>query len=259
MTTPNDEPQSLMSAPVTTASKDYSALYLPGAIILAGALIAAGLFMGLSKTGGSTPQAGAQPAQRAVDIKDVKIAGEPFIGKENAPLTMAYWFDYQCPFCKAVDVGGIPQIKVGPSMPTLIKNYVDTGKLKIVFKDFVFLGQDSITASEYKRAVWELYPDKFYTWHEAMFKAQDEEGDKGFGNETTILSLISKIPGMDANKLKALVAQKKAEYDAASQADTQEGQGFGIQGTPGFIIGKKSIDGAVPLAQFTAAIDSQLK
>ena len=255
MPTPN-EPQSLLSAPITGA-KDYSALYLPGAIIIAGALVAAGLFLGLSK-GGGTQAAGGQPAQKAVNIKDVKIAGEPFIGKENAPLTMAYWFDYQCPFCKAVDVGGIPQIKVGPSMPTLIKNYVETGKLKIVFKDFVFLGQDSITAAEYKRAVWELYPDKFYVWHEAMFKAQDEEGDKGFGNEASIVALIGKLPGFDANKVKALVAQKKTQYDAELQADTQEGQGFGIQGTPGFIIGKKSIDGAVPLSQFTAAIDSQL-
>ena len=48
-------------------------------------------------------------------------------------------------------------------------------------------------------------------------------------------------------------------YDAAMQADQQEGAKFGIQGTPGFIIGTQSIDGAVPLAQFTEAIDTQLK
>ena len=255
MPPPNEE-QNNVSAPVTsqTAAKDYSALYMPGAIILAGAMIAVGLFFGLSHGGAQT----GQPAPKKVDVKDVKTANEPFIGKADAPLTMAYWSDYQCPFCKAVEVGGVPQIPVEPSIPLLIKDYVDTGKLKIVFKDFVFLGQDSITAAEYEHAVWEMAPDKFYAWRDAMFKAQDSEGDQGFGDEPSILALIRKIPGLDANKLKALVAQKKAEYDADMQANTAEGQSFGIQGTPGFIIGKKSIDGAVSPEQFKDAIESQL-
>lgn len=59
--------------------------------------------------------------------------------------------------------------------------------------------------------------------------------------------------------MKALVAQKKAQYDAEIQAETAEGQKFGIQGTPGFIIGTKAIDGAQPLSSFTTAIDAQLK
>lgn len=259
---PTNESQNAgASAPVTTApaaKADRSALYLPIAIIVAGAMIAVGLFFGLSRNAPAAAANG-QPAPKQVNIKDVKIAGEPFIGKADAPLTMAYWSDYQCPFCKAVEVGGIPQIKIDPSIPALIKDYVNTGKLKIVFKDFVFLGQDSITAAEYEHAIWETYPDKFYTWREAMYKAQDDEGDQGFGDEASILALIRKIPGLDANKLKSLVAQKKAVYDAAIQADTEEGQKFGIQGTPGFIIGTKSIDGAVSFAQFKAAIDSQLK
>lgn len=237
--------------------KDYSALYLPGAIILAGAIIAIGLFFGLAGT--KSAATGTPPAKQAVNVKDVNITNEPFIGKADAPLTMAYWSDYQCPFCKAVEVGGVPQIPIDPSLPILIKDYVDQGKLKIVFKDFVFLGEDSKTAAEYEHAIWELYPDKFYTWREAMFKAQDAEGDQGFGDAASIDALIKKLPGFDDAKVKALVAQKKSQYDAEFQADTQEGSKFGIQGTPGFVIGTQSIDGAVPPEQFKAAIDSQLK
>jgi protein-disulfide isomerase len=237
--------------------KDYSALYLPVAIILAGAIIAIGLFFGLSGKSAST--AAAQPAKQAVDVKDVNLTDEPFIGKADAPLTMAYWSDYQCPYCKAVEVGGVPQIPLDASIPTLIKNYVDTGKLKIVFKDFAFLGKDSITDAEYARAIWTLYPDKFYTWRDAMFKAQDQEGDQGFGNAASVDALIKTIPGLNDVAIKANVATNKAKYDAAIQADTAEGAKFGVQGTPGFVIGKQSIDGAVPLSQFTAAIDSQLK
>lgn len=253
---PNETPgASTPPAQAMSQKKDYSALYMPVAIIVAGLSISIGLFFGLSSRSPAT--AGDTPQPRDVNVKDVKIDGAPFIGKENAPLTMAYWYDYQCPYCKAVDTGGIPQIPIEPAMPVLIKDYVDTGKLKIVFKDYAFLGPDSLAAAEYKHAVWEMYPDKFYQWHEAMFEAQDEEHG-GFGNEASILELIKKIPGMDANKLKALVAQKKAQYDAAIQADQQEGVKFGIQGTPGFIIGTQTIDGAVAPAQFKAAIDSQL-
>lgn len=240
-----------------TPTKDYSSLYLPGAIVLAGALVAVGLFFGLTRTGNGIA-AGGQPVQKEVNVKDVKLEGAPFIGKADAPLTMAFWSDFQCPFCKAVEIGGVQGIPTAPSIPDIIAKYVETGKLRIVFKNFVFLGEDSITAAEYDKAVWELYPAKYYAWRTEMYKSQDEEGDQGFGDPASIDALNKKV-GLDAAKVKALVAQKKAAYDAEIQAETAEGQKFGIQGTPGFIIGTKAIDGAQPLSAFTAAIDAQLK
>lgn len=230
-------------------------LAVPISIVVAGALIAGAIYLSNTRNAGA-PQVVQQPK---VNIKDVKIAGEPFIGDVNAPVTMAYWADYQCPFCKAVEVGGVPQIPTPSAIPLLIKNYVDTGKLKIVFKDFPFLGNDSTTAALYEHAVWELYPDKFYSWRSAMFKAQDEEGDQGFGNEASILKLIAKIQGLDANRLKALVAEKKDIYSKAIDADREEGSKFGVKGTPGFIIGTKFIAGADQLSTFTSAIEALLK
>ncbi len=234
-------------------------LAVPIAIVIAGALIAGAVYFASIGRGPSTgiPAAGAQPS---VDIKDVKITAEdPFIGNANAPVTIAYWSDYQCPFCKAFEVGGVPQIPVPAAMPTIIKDYVDTGKVKIVFKDYSFLGNDSTTAALYEHAVWDLYPAKFYAWREAMFKAQDEEGDKGFGNEDSILKLTATISGIDAARVKAQVAAKKDAYTQSMNDDRQEGASFGVQGTPGFIIGKQLIAGAQPLASFTAAIDAELK
>jgi len=226
---------------------------IPLAIIAAGALVAGAVYF--SNSGGSAPR-GEQPP--SVDVRDVKIqADDPILGEANAPVTLAYWFDYQCPFCKAVDVGGVPQIPIEPALPTLVKDYVETGKLKIVFKDYAFLGEDSTTAALYKHAVWELYPDKFYKWHEAMFEAQDEEHG-GFGNEESILTLIRKISGLDANSLKAKVAEKRDEYLALIDEDRAEGASFGIQGTPGFITGTVLIPGAEQLSTFKSAIDAQL-
>ncbi|MDB5238629.1 MAG: protein-disulfide isomerase [Candidatus Kaiserbacteria bacterium] len=243
----------------TTAPFDYSKLFVPAAIVIAGIIIGIFAMIGLSKfapaTAGGT---GTQPTV-AVNINDVKTDGDPFIGNANAPVTIAYWSDYQCPFCKAVEVGGVNGINIGASMPTLIKDYVNTGKLKIVFKDYPFLGNDSTTAALYEHAIWKLYPSKFYQWREAMFKAQDAEGDTGFGNASTIDTLIKTIAGLDDAKIKADVAANTAEYQKQIDADRAEGTAFGITGTPGFITGTTLIPGAAELATFTAAIDAQLK
>lgn len=245
----------------STARKDNSALYMPLAIVLAGALIGAGLMFGL-RGGGTTNTAGAPAAagQTAVNIKDVKTANEPYIGKADAPVTIAFWSDYQCPFCKAFETGGVPQIPTAAALPDIIKTYVDTGKVKIVFKDFAFLGNDSVDAAEYGRAIWHLYPDQYFAWRTAMYKAQDAEGDQGFGKASTIDTLIkAQFPSMSVASVQADVAKNKAAYDAEIQADQQEGQSFGINGTPGFITGTSHIDGAQSFAAFQAVIDPQLK
>ena len=240
--------------------RDNSKLFVPAAIVIGAAIIGICLIIGLSHgTAGSGQAAGAATAA-AVNIKDVKTAGDPYIGSANAPVVMAYWSDYQCPFCKAFEVGGVQGITQPAVMPTLIKNYVDKGKLQIVFKDFPFLGNDSTTGAEYEHAIWELYPTQFYAWRTAMFTAQDAEGDKGFGNATTIDQLItSKFPQMDDAKIKAAITANKAKYDAAIDADKTEGGAMGVSGTPGFITGTTFIGGFDALSAFTAAIDAQLK
>ncbi|MBI4093725.1 thioredoxin domain-containing protein [Candidatus Kaiserbacteria bacterium] len=226
---------------------------VPISIVAAGALIAGAVYF----SGGSASGGSSQGGQASVNVKDVKIqADDPVLGDTKAPVTLAYWFDYQCPFCKAVDVGH-EQIPIQPSLPTLVKDYVETGKLKIVFKDYAFLGPDSETAALYKHAVWELYPDKFYEWHEAMFHAQDEENG-GFGNEESILKLVRGISGLDADALKAKVAEKREAYLKLIEEDRNEGTKFGIQGTPGIITGKTLIPGADSPETFKAAIDAQL-
>ena len=178
-----------------------------------------------------TQAAGGQPPAVAVDVEDVKIDdNDPYIGDKNAPVTLVVWEDYQCPFCKAVEVGH-DQIQVVPAMPELVRDYVKTGKLRIVFKDYAFLGDDSKIAAVYDNAVWKLYPEKYYEWREAMYKAQDEE-HAGFGTEATILALIKKIPGMDSAKLKADVTANVEAYTKEADEDRAEGASFGITGTP---------------------------
>lgn len=222
----------------------------PIAVVLGAVIIALVL---LFNHGGQAVQKAATNGQQgaiAVDVKNLKTDGEPYIGNANAPVTMGFFFDYQCPFCKQ-DVQTV--------LSQLYTNYVQTGKLRIVFKDFQFLGNDSTTGAEYGRAVWATYPSQYYTWYLAMFNAQDEEGDKGFGNLASIATLTKTIPGIDEAKVEADLTKNKAKYDAAISADRAEGSSYGIQGTPSVLTGTTLLQGAQTYAAVSALVDAQLK
>lgn len=243
----------------TASAPKFSArdLLSPLAIVIAGAMIAGAIVWSsrspapepssLQSTAAAAP-APAQPAPPIADIAKINLEGEPFIGDVKAPVVMAYWFDYQCPYCKQEEQ------KVFPS---LIKDYVDTGKVRIVFKDLPILGPDSETAAIAARAVWEVAPDKFRQWHQAMFDKQDQE-NAGWGNEGDIMALTKTIPGIDAAKVEALAASRSADYNNAIGADGAEGNAQGVGGTPSFLIGKQMIVGAQPYQSLKSAIDAIL-
>jgi protein-disulfide isomerase len=221
--------------------------FLPVSVLLAGLFI-----------GGAVIWNGMHPSVSGAPQKNVATDGVPFIGKEDAPVTIAVWTDYQCPYCKAVEVGGIPQIPMDPAIPEIVRDYVNTGKAKIVFFDFPFLGQDSIDGARYGHAIWKLYPDRYFAWRTAMYEAQDDEGDVGFGDPASIDALNATIPGIDAAKVAADVAANRDAYDALIAAQRAEGQKFGISATPSFIIGAELMQGAAEYAKFKLAIDTAL-
>ncbi len=223
--------------------------YLTPIAIVVGAVIIA-IAYAYGHGASTNTDTGAQPPAATVDIKDVETSGDPYIGDPNAPVTIAFWFDYQCPFCKQFDETVISQLDTA---------YVQTGKLRIVFKDFQFLGQDSLTAAEFARAMWELYPDKFYTWYQAMFAAQDDEGDQGFGDLATIVTVTkAQVPGVDTDKVTALMTSKKSAYDAAISEDRDEGASFGVNGTPAMIVGTSLLAGAQDYQTVAGLIDAEL-
>jgi protein-disulfide isomerase len=236
----------------------FQANAIPVSIIIAGLLIGSAVVLN-NRTGGikSAGDSAAPVAQdsgkptgpvKDANINEIKTAGNPFIGNPNAPVVIAYWYDYQCPFCKQVETNVFPQ---------LLKDYVNTGKAKIVFKGYPVLGQDSYSAALAERGIWTAYPDIFFKWHEQMFAKQDDE-NKGWGNRQDILALAKSL-GMDTDKLDKLVVANSAENQKALQADLEEGQAYGVTGTPSFMMGKKLIVGSVPYEQIKAAVEEVLK
>lgn len=213
----------------------------PIAVVLGAIIIAFAVAFG---RGGEAPT----PNTGVVDIDQVKTEVSPSVGEKDAPVVIAVWFDYQCPFCKRFDLDALKQV---------YDEYVTAGKVRIVYKDFQFLGPDSTTAGLFARAVWDAHPDKFYEWITAVMTAQDEEHG-GFGDLESIKTLSATIPGIDVDRVVKLIEENKAEYEAAMAADRTEGQSFGINGTPATMIGTQVLSGAQPYAALKAAIDAEL-
>jgi protein-disulfide isomerase len=234
-------------------------LLTPLAVIIAGIMITGAILWSNKQfLDAVRPVPGAQPSisesstgapsAPAADAAKVSQKDTPFIGNAKAPVVMAYWYDYQCPYCRDNEV------KV---MPRLITDYVKPGKLKILFKDFAFLGRDSQVAAEAAKAVWEVAPDKFYDWHKAMFDHQDEE-NAGWGTKDDIIALTKTIPGIDAAKVEQFMIDHDKDYQEKVEADGAEGNAMGITGTPGVIIGKQLIVGAQSYEQYKTAIEAGL-
>ncbi len=225
-------------------------LSVPVAIIVAGVIIAGAVVWSSGQRTDTTVAKNPSKTQtQAPDISKVNITGEPFIGNANAPVTIAYWYDYQCPFC---------QRNEETTMPQIIKSYVDTGKVKIVFKDWQFLGPDSQTLGQYSRAVWAIAPDKFYQWHKTIYDNQGTE-NTGWATQTEILSITTSVLGAgDTVKVSQLVKTNGSIYQQEMDADKAEGTAFGVTGTPSFVIGKQLIIGAQPYAVIKQLIDLAL-
>lgn len=227
----------------------FSKYSTPISVLIAGVFIAGAVLWNAAHPNQQTTGnlTGGSPPAAVADIAKVHITGEPFIGKADAPVTIAYWLDYQCPFCKQNEE---------TALPALITEYVDTGIVKVVFKDFQFLGPDSQSLGIVARAVWEAAPSQFYAWHKAIYDNQGTE-NTGWATPEKIRSLTESVLGRaTTDKVLALATKNSASYQKEMDADRTEGSGFGVTGTPSFIIGKQIIIGAVPYAQLKAAVEA---
>ncbi|QKQ98372.1 thioredoxin domain-containing protein [Candidatus Nanohaloarchaea archaeon] len=184
-----------------------------------------------------------------------ETTGEPVIGQEDAPVTIAYWGDFQCPFCKRFEQRTFPQLK---------NNYISEGKVRFVFKDFQFLGPDSTTAGIASECVWkqvgESNPEAYWNWHASMFDNQDGE-NSGWGDKQDIISMTRQVSGVNANQLSSCMENNRQKFQDEIERDRSEGRSVGITGTPGFVIYRtgsdtgQQITGAQPYSRFRSVIN----
>ncbi len=227
----------------TDTSGSFTDKYLmPLAVLLGLILIAVAVAFGGRSV---VQQQGGQPAGE-VDIANVSTENSPIVGERNAPVTVAVWYDYQCGHCQNYEKTALRQV---------IDQYVASGDVRIVYKDYQFFGEESDRLSAYGRAVYEADASDFDAWMSAAMAAQ---ADEAFGTDASIKALLGTIEGVDAARVSALVEEKRSEYAAAAAADRAEGASFGITGTPGTIIGTTMVPGSQSFATLQGLIDAEL-
>jgi len=208
-------------------------------------VIFTGGFRSGSENNGAADSAGndAQPrgsgdAGTVINMADL-IDDDTVKGDPNAPVTIVEWSDFECPFCARFYRDTMGQIE---------KEYIDTGKVKIVFRDFpLSFHQQAQKAAEAAECSGEQ--GQFWEMHDKLF----EEGVTG--GVSSFKQYASEL-GLDTAKFDSCLDSGKMASEVAK--DMQDGVAVGITGTPGFIINGQLVSGAQPFANFKQVIDAAL-
>jgi protein-disulfide isomerase len=157
-------------------------------------------------------------------------AATPVAGNPIGDVTLVEFFDYHCPYCKAV----------AEPLAQLLKE--DKG-VRLVLKEFPILGDDSKLAA--KAALASAAQGKYWEFHQALLEHRGPF-------DTDIINAIAGKVGLDSKKLLADMADAKTQPLIDSNRKLADSLDIGA--TPTFIIGDQVVEGAIPLDQIRALI-----
>lgn len=171
------------------------------------------------------------------------------LGSSDATVTMVEFGDYQCFYCNRFFHNTESEI---------VKNYIDTGKVKMIFKDFTIIGEDSVNAAHASHCANE--EGKFWEYHDALYNhwTGENNGWASFDN----LVEIAKQVGLDEASFRTCMTDER--YASIIEQSNSDARALGITGTPAFfVIGPDNtvtkIGGAQPYEVFEKIFESQLK
>ncbi len=166
------------------------------------------------------------------------------LGSPDAPVTIVEFSDFQCPYCERFYTQTFAQLK---------ENYIDTGKVRFVFKDFPLSFHDKATPAALA-AECAGEQDKYWDMHDKLFGEQQRWVESGNPNDA--FKEFAKELGLDADQFAECLDSQK--YLNEIQADMQEGIAAGVQGTPAFFVNDQFLSGAQPYQVFQKTIDQIL-
>nr|ABZ06849.1 putative DSBA-like thioredoxin domain protein [uncultured marine crenarchaeote HF4000_ANIW93E5] len=175
--------------------------------------------------------------------------GSPALGSESAPITIVEFGDYQCESC---------YYWFHNTRSTIIDNYIETGKAKLIFVDLPFLGRDSKTAAQASYCAEDQ--GKYWEYHTMLYTFQDGAPDSGWASQDRLNSFAFTLE-MNMDEFNDCMDSSK--YKIRVQANYHEAVKQGAQSTPTFIIissdgTTKKFAGAQPYSVFAATIESML-
>jgi protein-disulfide isomerase len=172
------------------------------------------------------------------------------LGEAAAPVTLTVFEDPQCPFCREWNID---------TLPTVVKDYVRTGRLKVVYRGMVIISDNSLVglAAVYAAA----RQNKLWNMVEALYERQGEERSGWL--TTSVVDDAAHEVGLSPQRLNT--AMRSAAVASSIRKSVNEAQTLGINGTPTFAIQRQlgalqqlRVSSLSP-ADFTAALDHALQ
>jgi len=145
----------------------------------------------------------------------------PALGNPNAPITMVEFGDYQCTFCSKF---------FHETENSIITNYIKTGKVKILFKDYIILGQDSINAANAAHCANDQ--KLFWEYHSMLYNNWAGE-DTGWADLTHLHEFANTL-GLDMDVFSTCMSDLK--WNELVNLSSIDGQKLGVSGTPTFFV-----------------------
>lgn len=165
-------------------------------------------------------------------------------GAVDAPVVLVEYADYRCPFCG---------VFARDTLPVLVEEYVNTGDLRIEWRDLPMFGVESMAAAVAGRAAGEQ--GLFWEFAEAVYADAPERGHVELPRER-LLEIAADIGVRDLDTFAADL--DNPELTERVNTDLAEAQYLGITSTPLFVVNETPISGAMPLDMFRDTIDSEL-
>jgi protein-disulfide isomerase len=172
------------------------------------------------------------------------------LGRATAPATLTVFEDPQCPFCRQWNID---------TLPTVVENYVRTGRIKIVYRGIPIIGENSLLglAAEYAAG----QQNKLWQMVEALYERQGDE-NSGWITTALVRDIAHEIGLAPA---KVVAAMRSDAVVSEIRKASNEAQSLGIHATPTFAIQKQlgslqqlQVSGLEP-GDFTPALDQALR
>jgi protein-disulfide isomerase len=193
----------------------------------------------------ATPAAAPTAASAdAAPLAMVTLTGEDrLLGNQDAPITIVEYASLTCPHCAAFEKETLPEIK---------KQWIDTGKAKLVFRDFPLDGS-AIKASLLARCA---PPERFYGFIDVLFSSQESWAREA--DPTASLARIAKLGGMDDTQFSACMANDTLQNKILASRLQGEKE-LGVGSTPTFFINGRKLVGAEPYDKFDELLKAASK
>ena len=192
------------------------------------------------------------PTDQPTPIVRISADNDPVIGNPDAQITIIEFSDFQCPFCARFHI---------QTLPSILEEYIDQGKVKLVFRDFPIqnIHPNALPASAAAECANEQ--GKFKEMHDRLFENQKEWSGQETANAVSLFSQYASEIELEQEIFDACLTNGK--YIEEIRNDLNDGRAYGVSGTPGFFIGNDQIGyvelkGAQPFESFKKIIDAQL-